>query len=86
MDLTNTEKVDPIIADKDPLPPMPRLLLTTADHKLQIWDLKTEGNHFPQILNPKPYFVFAWAPKGLDAMQIWDLNTTGIDFVLFGPT
>ena len=43
LDLTNTEAVDPIIADKDPLPPMPRLLLTTADHKLQIWDLKTEG-------------------------------------------
>ena len=43
LDLTNTEGVDPIVSDKDPLPPMPRLVLTTADHKLQIWDLKTEG-------------------------------------------
>ena len=43
LDLTNTEGVDPIVLYKDPLPPMPRLLLTTADHKLQVWDLKTEG-------------------------------------------
>ena len=50
LDLTNTEGVDPIIADKDPLPPMPRLLLTTADHKLQVWDLKTEGTWFNSFL------------------------------------
>lgn len=43
LDLTNTDRVGPIVADKDSLPPMPRVLLTTADNKLQIWDLKTEG-------------------------------------------
>lgn len=51
LDLTNTETVDPIIADKDPLPPMPRVLLTTADHKLQIWDLKTEGDPLDSCLH-----------------------------------
>ena len=51
--------VDPIVADKDPLPPMPRLLLTTADHKLQIWDLKTEGNHSlkSSTLNPISFWL-----------------------------
>ncbi|KAL3145685.1 hypothetical protein ABBQ32_003220 [Trebouxia sp. C0010 RCD-2024] len=52
LDLTNTETVDPIIADKDPLPPMPRVLLTTADHKLQIWDLKTEGLSTEGLVHP----------------------------------
>ena len=55
LDMTNTELVDHPNNEKEPLPPMPRLLITTADHKLQVWDFKSEGGSFVPVVSSIPW-------------------------------
>lgn len=49
--MTNTAPVDHPNNEKEPLEPMPRLLITTADHKLQVWDFKSEGTCFVSVVS-----------------------------------
>ena len=64
LDLTSTNvEVPHPTPDMNPLAPMPLILITTADHKLQLWSFISTSKHFHVINAAKSISLHALLPR-----------------------